>query len=136
MLISLTARNLLVLTLLADATENNNILNTKIWNICYDLLIDGATSAVLYSQAFKLRKRTQSSEHWYSDDNEYKKFVNPCDSRTIERLRAQLDMFEKTKHYSKSQKKRFKDKFKSKVSSGQNATRNNSDKGLDGRVSS
>ena len=95
----LTARNVLLFTLLVDDTTTKAA--DKIWNIYYHLYLDDDSLRLLDSQAVKLASLSVTLERW--NTGQYGHALRFCDQRTFAKIKAvwtaysseQLDQEEK-----------------------------------------
>lgn len=106
-LIGIAARNILLLTLIADNTSGKD--TQKIWNSFYHIYLDGASCNLIHAQAAKLHKMSWTIKQW--NDGEYGYFIRFVNVDTMSKLRDYWDHWANVKNMSKAQKKRFKDKY-------------------------
>lgn len=107
----LLARNVLLLTLLADDTAGNN--DTKIWNIFYHFYLDQDSLTLLLTQSQKLFELSKSVGTW--NKCPYGSFLRMCTQKTLSQLRECWELYAKTEQMSNAEKKRFKRDFNSGI---------------------
>jgi hypothetical protein len=83
-LTGLTARNILLFTLLID--DSDNTASDRIWNIYYHLYLDDDSFHLLDSQAVKLLAQSDALENWNAGP--YGRALRFCDQPTFAKVKA------------------------------------------------
>ncbi|KAL1747693.1 hypothetical protein HDZ31DRAFT_61023 [Schizophyllum fasciatum] len=100
---AILARNVLLLTLLADADD---VRDTAIWDIFYHLRIADKPLALLHRQCAKLVAVSESMQQW--SDSSYGKFIRPRTLHTLLDMRYFWAKYAATATFSPSQWKRLR----------------------------
>jgi len=117
----LTARNILVLTLIYDDRLTKNL--NKIWDIQYHLYLEKASYDLLRSQAKKLHRLSSSLDVWQS--TEYSVFIKFCDSGTFKAVSAIWDFYAHSIKFEGKGAKIFADAISNAMKTTSKAARQN-----------
>ncbi|KAH7926180.1 hypothetical protein BV22DRAFT_1194548 [Leucogyrophana mollusca] len=105
------ARNVLLLTLLADEDASDNI--TKIWNLFYHLYIDKASLSLLIKQCQKLVNISETLQDWQA--SKYGHFLKMCTAKTLLQLRHFWTLYLQTESLPPQKHKRFQEDFATNI---------------------
>ena len=104
---SQTARNALLLTLLADEGAQDRL--DLIWNIFYHFVLDQESLSLLVEQCRKLVAFAKDLESWSAGP--YARFLTVCDKGTLSQLHRTWSLYVATTVYPADRYKRFQKSF-------------------------
>ncbi|TRM67684.1 hypothetical protein BD626DRAFT_564600 [Schizophyllum amplum] len=95
---AILARNILLLTLLADTGKDSD---TAIWDIFYHFFISQSSLALLHQQCARLLAVSQSIRQWL--DGPYGKYIRPRSAHTLLDMRAYWSKYAATSSFTAAQ---------------------------------